>query len=344
MHDYRYCRKLIALMWFFLLAGIQTTASAAEVSAEAMVDRAVVTVGDVITLTIEVRYDDDIAPRMPGANTTLGDFEVRDHWSEAPQAGPGGQIVAKSHFSLTVFSPGVVQIPAVEITYVSSDGTRQGPVETEPVEVKVARVLADKSEDIQDIKAPLEIPRDWLPILIAFLGGAILAAFALYFFWVRNRKAALSDTGPMVPDRPPHEFAYESLDRIKRSDLLVKGEIPRFHILIAEIIRRYIEGRYRVDALEMASWEVLDGLRHSGVEKDTIPLFERFLDRCDMVKFAKSRPSANQSLETLNLAFEIIDLTRPLPVSPTLTEQESTDGTTSPSSEPGDGTKDQRGS
>lgn len=342
MHNHRDSRILHILIWFFVLAGIQVTASAAEISAEARVDRSVVTVGDVITLTIEVRYDDDIAPRMPRADTPLGDFEVRNHRTEAPQAGPDGQIVAKAHFSLTVFSPGVVQIPAVDITYVSSDGTRQGSVATEPIEVKVARVLTDESEDIQDIKPPLEIPRDWLPIFIAFLGGAILAALGLYFYRVRNRKAALSDTGPTVPDRPPHELAYEALERIKRSDLLVKGEIPRFHILLAEIIRHYIEGRYRVDALEMASWEVIEGLRRCGVDKDTIPLFERFLDRCDMVKFAKSHPSPNQGLETLNLGFEIIDLTRPLPVAPKFREQESEDGTTSPSTEPADGTTNQQ--
>ncbi len=344
MNDYPYSRRHVVLMWVLMLAGIQVTASAAEISAEARIDRDVVTVGDVITLTIEVRYDDDLAPRMPGADTPLGEFEVRDYWTEAPQAGSDGKILARSLFSLTVFSPGVMKIPAVEITYVSSDGTRQDSVTTEPVEVKVARTLTDESEDIQDIKPPLEIPRDWLPIFIAFLGGAILAALGLYFYRAKTRKAALAGTGPVMPDRPPHELAYETLERIKRSDLLVKGEIHRFHILLAETIRRYIEGRYHVDALEMASHEVLDGLRRRGVKRDTISRFERFLDQCDMVKFAKSRPSQMQSLEVLNLGLEIIDQTRPIPVAPTATVEDTLGGSAPSSSELPAKTLDQPGS
>jgi hypothetical protein len=332
MVRFNYSTQAIVLMWGFLLAGIGGTASAAEISAEARIDRDVVTVGDVITLTIEVQYESDLTPRMPGADTPLGEFEVRDYWTEAPQTGPDGKILARALFNLSIFSPGVMEIPSVEVTYISSDGTRQGTTATEPVEVKVARTLADESEDIQDIKPPLEIPRDWLPIFVAFLGGALLAGIGLYLYRMKSRKAALDESRWAIPDRPPHEVAFEALERIKRSDLLVRGEIPRFHIILAEIIRHYIEGRYRVDALEMASEEVLDGLRHRGVEKTSISLFERFLEQCDLVKFAKLRPSDTRCLEVLNLGFEIIEQTRPVPDTRPVPEQDaSNESTPSPS-------------
>ena len=102
--------------------------------AEARIDRDVVTVGDVITLTIEVQYESDLTPRMPGADTPLGEFEVRDYWTEAPQTGPDGKILARALFNLSIFSPGVMEIPSMEVTYISSDGTRQGTTATEPVE------------------------------------------------------------------------------------------------------------------------------------------------------------------------------------------------------------------
>jgi hypothetical protein len=322
MVTYKYSTKLIVLMWVFLLIGIGETISAAEISAVAKVDRNVVTVGDLVTLTIEVQYESDLAPRMPGADTPLGEFEVRNYWTEAPQTGPDGKIMAKALFSLSVFSPGVLEIPSVEVTYVSADGSRQGKTTTEPVEVKVARTLTDESEDIEDIKPPLEIPRDWFPIFIAFLGGAILAGTGLYVYRMRSRRVALEASRSAIPDRPPHEVALEALERVKRSDLLVRGEIPRFHIMLAEIIRHYIEGRYRVDALEMASDEVLDGLRRRGVEDTSIALFKRFLEQCDLVKFAKLRPSDARCLEVLNLGFEIIEQTRPVSVASSAAEED----------------------
>ncbi len=69
--------------------------------------------------------------------------------------------------------------------------------------------------------------------------------------------------------------------------MLEQGEIKAYHVEVSEIIRRYIEGRYRVDALEMATYEVLQGLEDGGVTLCTRDQFDRFLRDCDLVKFAK---------------------------------------------------------
>lgn len=311
MENLLYSRTAVLTTCILGLFGLSGTAFAAEISAVASVDRDVITVGDVLTLTVEVRYDQDLAPRMPGADTPLGEFEVRDYRSEPPRASSDGKLAARSHFGLTVFSLGVVEIPSIEVSYASSDKSSEGSISTDPIEIKVVRTLTEESEDIQDIKPPLEIPRDWGPIMLAFLVGVVIAAAGIYGYRARKRKTALSQEGPGIPDRPPHELAYEALERLKRSDLLVRGEIPRFHILSSEIIRRYVEGRFRVDALEMATDEVLDGLQQEGVDQKIVSLIEGFLSQCDLVKFAKSRPSEARSLELLKLGFQIVDETSP---------------------------------
>ncbi len=66
MNDYPYSRRHVVLMWVLMLAGIQVTASAAEISADARVDRDVVTVRDVI------RGLSSIAPKpVPNASTHI---------------------------------------------------------------------------------------------------------------------------------------------------------------------------------------------------------------------------------------------------------------------------------
>jgi hypothetical protein len=79
-------------------------------------------------------------------------------------------------------------------------------------------------------------------------------------------------------------------------------------------MRRYIEGRYRVDALEMATYEVIQGLERVGVAFDTRVQFDRFLGDCDMVKFAKLRPAIEACREMIPRARKLVDETRELGV------------------------------
>ena len=60
-----------------------------------------------------------------------------------------------------------------------------------------------------------------------------------------------------------HLVALDELDRIKSLGLIEKGEIKQFHILISDAVRRYLEDRYGVDALEMTTWELMIGAREA---------------------------------------------------------------------------------
>ena len=89
------------------------------------------------------------------------------------------------------------------------------------------------------------------------------------------------------------------------------GEIKEYHILVSEIIRTYVEGRFDVFALEMTTGEVMDGLGETRLADDTLAAFADFLGRCDLVKFAKLRPAPDDCRGVLLAARELVDRTRP---------------------------------
>ena len=62
-------------------------------------------------------------------------------------------------------------------------------------------------------------------------------------------------------------------------------------------------------ALEMTTTEVLCGLMTQGLGGEIEDHFRTFLNRCDLVKFAKFIPSENQHQDTVKLAYQIIDET-----------------------------------
>ena len=112
---------------------------------------------------------------------------------------------------------------------------------------------------------------------------------------------------PPAPLRPAHEVALEALARIEASDMLVRGEVKEYHIEVSEVIRRYVEARFAVAALEMTTWEVIAGLERAEVDADFRSGLSRFLDQCDMVKFAKVRPTSNASRNVLALGRSLVE-------------------------------------
>ena len=97
---------------------------------------------------------------------------------------------------------------------------------------------------------------------------------------------------------------------LRDSDLLEKGEIKQYYIEVSEIIRQYIEGRYFIIAMEMTTTEVLEGLTGAELPEEDFQYFSDFLNRCDLVKFAKVIPSEKQNLEILDMACEIVNRTK----------------------------------
>jgi hypothetical protein len=71
-----------------------------------------------------------------------------------------------------------------------------------------------------------------------------------------------------------------------------------------------VEGRYYITAMELTTTELLEQLGPATYGEDHLPLFVQFLQSCDMVKFAKYKPSDDENKNVMQLAVSIVDNTR----------------------------------
>ncbi len=271
-----------------------------------------ITVGDPLSLTVALEHSAQSSVDWPDS-IDLGSFELLDAVLMEPSR-EGDRVTSTVRFVLTAFELGDLDIPSFDVAVVAADSTAT-VLSTDAWTVTVASVGRDESGDIRDIKGPLEMSRNWLLLLpwALAVGAAGAVGYWLYRKYLRSRKT-VAELEPAVPPKPPHELAHESLARLEAAGLLERGEIKEYHIEVSEIIRRYIEGRYRVDALEMATYEVTHGLERVGVEIDTRLQFDRFLADCDLVKFAKLRPAMEASREMIPRARRLVDETKDLQV------------------------------
>jgi hypothetical protein len=211
-------------------------------------------------------------------------------------------------------TPGQHPMEGVELSVVTKAGLI-GRVSTEPFGVEVKSLIANEpNAQLREPTQPITVMQDDYTLL--YIGGGLLGAalFALlsvlgYRFWQRREKAAV----PPPPPRPPWEVAIEKLGALRRQklDMVGKGEAARFIDLVSDVVREYLGGRFGFDGLETTSDEMLTRLKRIGVPIELFGEVGSFLRRCDLVKFAKAEPSADEADWVLMKAQEIVSLGEP---------------------------------
>jgi hypothetical protein len=135
------------------------------------------------------------------------------------------------------------------------------------------------AEQLHDIAPPVDY--SLLPAWVIF-GGALaaLGLCALIGRWMWRRWQRPK------PQPSPRERTLELLDRISRE---IETLSPyQFSIRVSDILRRYVTDQYQLPVTRQTSVEFLAALtKASPFSQDEKSLLEDFLNRCDLIKFAR---------------------------------------------------------
>src|ERR1700756_1606268 len=154
------------------------------------------------------------------------------------------------------------------------------------------------AEEFHDIAPPVDyslIP-PWLVFVIAFV---VLSLPCLIVWWFLQRRK------PELPPKAPREIALEELE-------VIRGEIDRmtpyqFSIRVSDILRRYVSQQYGLPATRQTSIEFLTAAaKASSFSTDDKSLLEDFLNRCDLIKFAKYEATTSDSELLLEEAIRFV--------------------------------------
>ena len=299
-------------------AGLLVVSLIAQVSAQTgapglltTLDPAVITVGDPVRFVVTVSHAPDARVVWPDV-FELDPFELVGMRLLEPVP-DGNRVRSSAELTVTAFELGELTLPVFEVEVVDAAGDTVR-LATAAVVARVESVGRDEGGDIRDIKGPLAIPFNMVTLLpwLAGLAGLALLSAAAHWLYRRYRRRQRPDVQvPVVPPRPAHEIALESLDALEASGLLELGEVKTYHIRVSDIMRVYAGDRFGVEAMEMITGEVLDGLRRVHLPSSVIADFRQLLERCDLVKFAKFRPDAPVCRDLVPLGRRTVDVTKP---------------------------------
>lgn len=319
-------RFAVIPFWFFVILSINACSAPAPgdrnkpgaaapppVEFRAQVDKAAATVGDLITLTLSLSSEPQIAVRLPEAGSRIAGLRIVDDGEEGPKM-VDNRTVQKKWYKFQPDSVGSYIIPALSVTYTDARGAQQ-ELKSAQLFIEVKSVLKDKNAgatgEIRDIKPLQEIP--WSPgqpliygalmVLLLFAGGVFL------FYFLGKKKNQL----PAPPD-PAHIRAFEELEQLSREQLLERGIVREYYFRLSEIFRRYIERRFHIPAVERTTEEIMpDILNLQECGSALKAEMREILRYADLVKFARFCPDRNTSDNDYRKVVRVIEETKEAP-------------------------------
>ena len=302
------------LLWFIVASALLLLSLAAGSAQEAIhilshdFDSDDITIGDPVQLRLRIEADENLhiyldpIDRSEHEHLEVDKPQVERIESESTPTG-------KSHYEITyplrAFAVGKHTLPSIIIKYTDADGNG-GSIQTPAYLFEVRAVKPPSDTEMKGIKGPWSVPPNWLfYMLAAFL--VIVAIGAISFVYLRKRAKPMDLQPDVLPQRRPHEIAYEQLNRIEGLNWVAQGEMKIYHTEISHVIRQYIAARYHIPALELTSQELLDRLQSEDIPEE---LVRQFFTDCDLVKFARYSPTKPEAHERMKEARRIVDETK----------------------------------
>jgi hypothetical protein len=212
---------------------------------------------------------------------------------------------------ITSFDSGYYAIPSFK--FIINKDTANTKF-TEILMLEVLSVPTDTSiAKVKDIKAPFDEPFDWhwyLPY--AYWGFAILVGLIILIIVIRKltKKAPIEIIIDNTPKIPAHVSALETLEKIRQEAIWKDNKTKEYYSSIADTVRLYIEERFKINALELTSDEIIKVFKSQVVDSESKGKLTQILTLSDFVKFAKQIPIEVEHSLTLNNAFDFVNGTK----------------------------------
>jgi hypothetical protein len=246
-------------------------------------------------------------------------FEITRRITEPDKPTGDGRTQREWQLEVIAWELGELSMPGIAVTYTTMGKADQ--VTTNGVKLRVEGVLGDVVDDPKAMRnnaPPADLlSRDWFLLYVA-IGGAIgLALLIGLIAWVRGRKRRIAMVGGVIA--VPRKFdsasdrALHQLKEIEDSGILDRDEDrKKGYGQMVEVIRQYLGSRYRVATFDLTTSELMKRLAKVASD-DECDLIERWLERCDIVKYGGLKATAVDAAQTLEAARQLVVTTTQMP-------------------------------
>jgi len=303
----RFLKTCILFIFLFLL----TPGYGQDVIVSAKLDTNAMLIGDHVGLTLKYTgpaKSQVLWPFMP--DTILGSITVIGRGKiDTSFAADKKSVTYSQQLNITCYDSGFYTIPSISFKHRMLPDTNGFISTTDMMLLAVHTVKVDTTQAIKPIIGPLKVSisfREILPWILAALAMVVLIIGIIWYFKKRQKKEPIFKLKPRVL-LMPHELALQEIEKLRVKKLWQAGKVKEYHSELTEILRKYIEDRFQVPALEQTSAEIVDSLmNNAGCPHQALDKLGSLLILADMVKFAKVQPLPVENEKSLNDGVEFV--------------------------------------
>lgn len=298
-----------------LFAVLASFFAQSQVEVHAVIDSSSIRIGAQTKVHLYVRYDASANKTLEILWPEIGDtlkkeievINVSKIDTTIPNKKEPNIIEQRLNLTITSFDSGAYFIPPFK--FILNKDTA-APLLTEPLQLVVNTVATDTSlAKVKDIKAPFDEPFNWkwyLPHIytgLAILVAVLIIIILLVRYFKKKPQPVVQEVVNIIP---PHIKALEDLEKIKQEAVWKDNKVKEYYSSIADTLRLYIEQRFKINALELTSEEILHIFKSQVVDSESKMKLQQILTLADFVKFAKQIPIEAEHTLTLNNAFDFV--------------------------------------
>jgi hypothetical protein len=295
----------------FIFLSIFSVSYGQEPAVSAKLDTNAMLIGDHVGLSLKFTgpaTSQVLWPFLPdtilGTITVIGRGKIDTAFSSDKKS-----VTYTQQLNITCYDSGFYTIPSISFKYRILPDTGSSFSTTTMMLLAVHTVKVDTSQAIKPIIGPLSVPvsfREMLPWILAALAAILVIAGIIWYLNRRRKKIPVFLLKSKIV-LLPHELALQEIEKLRVKKLWQAGKVKEFYSELTEILRRYIEDRFQLPALEQTSAEItLSLVDHEGCRAASLEKLSNLIILADMVKFAKAQPLAMENEKSLNDGIEFV--------------------------------------
>ena len=270
--------------------------------------------GETLTLFIEVVFDERASINLP-STLDLGDAFDELRRSSKDEVRHDGTRKRIYQLELRVWELGELSLPPIQIGYEA--GGERSWVVTNAVPLRVLGMLGDVDDKTALVGDTPPVPlrrRDWRWVLAAAVALTVIVVGVLALWW-RTRKPKPTpalERAVRMPVRAARvrlsgaaERALAALTALDKAGTLASEPRVGYDQLVA-ILRKFWHEQFAVGIRDRTSAELIKVLARTSMPAPALTASARWLERCDLVKFAKLEPDDDRRAADLTSARELI--------------------------------------
>lgn len=262
-------------------------------------DGAQLVVGDQARLFLELQQPAGTRIDWAKIPDTFNSLEVVER-GRIDTLSQNGLTVYKQRLLITGFDSGAFTIPSFQFT-ATPDAGQPYTLQSDSFQLGITTVAVDTTKPFRPIKDIVAVPASWLDYLPYILLGAVLAGVIIGIIIYLKKRKKPEPKPAFIPGETLQQRTLRLLRELDEQQIWQRGQVKEYYVALTDILRQYLEARFKIMAMEQTTDELLEQAnRHTVLVRHREQL-SQILRTADLAKFAKAQPLPAEHVQAMEL-------------------------------------------